>query len=751
MAAAPPKILDSLWALARQAGENLADLPRQVQNYPADLRSLANDPERLREAATTGALAFGPGIMAGKSAIGAPLARLTDAQKLETLGTSRENIWQMTGWFKDVDGGWKYEINDAKSQLRDRTGAETARTARGGDPLGPFQARDVLDHPETWKAYPGLSRAPVIFSPGRESSAMTAGAYSRPNSGWGMSEGISLQPGGNSTDLGIHSTLLHELNHGVQFREGFARGGSPQEFLPQDFQTQVKQVNDFLNSHDGLFESAGIDQGALEAGLRKLRTGGAPSDLTWHESNAVQNYMTLSPEITRPYNQSLVKADELQAQSTAAHEQYNNLAGEVSSRNVQERFEQNDYQRAPWQTTGYPQGPQLVRQQPKEFPRGNLQMSPGSHMLESVEHDPWQHQATPIDHDPFDAGAAAPSPGPELVQAAKDGKAGDSLLGHLTPGDTVFSAEKLARHPELRTELDTLAARYGIDLSRFTAGGPAPSLNPTTGLQQFEDVGGEGSSGDSGGGGDFGGAGDSGDSSGGGSDVSGPAASGDSIGNPDAAAVEAAQASGVSGLEQSSSAGNSIGNPDAAVVEQQQAAGNTSLAQAGPATIGGSYGLGVAGQLGLSALGFGLGLPGLSTVANTGLQVSQANADLARFGAADLTGRQVASGALNNATSIPGGSLVGLGGGLLGTSINDSAVNNAASALGVGLPGQGQGQSTQGSAQGQTGLASGLAGTPATPGGPASGLAGNLGTLPEFSSYLGLPDTVPQGIYGDRV
>ena len=38
------------------------------------------------------------------------------AQELARRGVSRDEIWQSTGWFNDVDGNWKFEIDDSAGQ-----------------------------------------------------------------------------------------------------------------------------------------------------------------------------------------------------------------------------------------------------------------------------------------------------------------------------------------------------------------------------------------------------------------------------------------------------------------------------------------------------------------------------------------------------------------------------------------------------------------------------------------------------------
>ena len=57
------------------------------------------------------------GIFAGVKAKGADLKQMEAAQELANRGLSRDEIWSKTGWFEDVDGKWKFEIDDSGYQL----------------------------------------------------------------------------------------------------------------------------------------------------------------------------------------------------------------------------------------------------------------------------------------------------------------------------------------------------------------------------------------------------------------------------------------------------------------------------------------------------------------------------------------------------------------------------------------------------------------------------------------------------------
>jgi hypothetical protein len=124
-------------------------------------------------------------------------------------GTSATEIWQKTGWFKGADDGWRFEIPDkAAKWIRD-----PAYGAKSTDTM-----KDVLDHPELYKAYPHLADMPISKGLSRWS-----GMYTPPGIP-GEVERIQINRADPSSPRSI---VLHELQHAVQEHEGFDPGGMP--------------------------------------------------------------------------------------------------------------------------------------------------------------------------------------------------------------------------------------------------------------------------------------------------------------------------------------------------------------------------------------------------------------------------------------------------------------------------------------------------------------------------------------------
>lgn len=142
-------------------------------------------------------------IFAGRAAKTADHAALAKAEQMAASGVPREQIWNDTGWFKGVDGNWRFEIDDSKAKIN----------SDGADFV---PAGQIYNHPDLFNAYPRLADIQV-----HESRGIGYGAYSRPVDG--------SDPGAIRIDRygpPPNRVAVHEFQHAVQDAEGFASGGS---------------------------------------------------------------------------------------------------------------------------------------------------------------------------------------------------------------------------------------------------------------------------------------------------------------------------------------------------------------------------------------------------------------------------------------------------------------------------------------------------------------------------------------------
>ena len=144
-------------------------------------------------------------IFAGPGAKTADLLKLNVARRMEEAGATADDILQNTGWFKGMEGKWKFEIPDNASRFS--TGPLT-----GGQKV---PVTDVLDHPDLYAAYPYLR--------GMKAQPMPSDV---PQGAVGMFQGPA-NPGGvmSLAQRAKRDTALHEMQHAIQEQEGFAVGG----------------------------------------------------------------------------------------------------------------------------------------------------------------------------------------------------------------------------------------------------------------------------------------------------------------------------------------------------------------------------------------------------------------------------------------------------------------------------------------------------------------------------------------------
>ena len=84
---------------------------------------------------------------AGEKALNASANKLSKAKAMLEKVEDEVKIWQSTGWYKDKDGAWKFEIDDSPAKIKNQN----------ADKLG-----DLLEHKELFKAYPELKGINVV-------------------------------------------------------------------------------------------------------------------------------------------------------------------------------------------------------------------------------------------------------------------------------------------------------------------------------------------------------------------------------------------------------------------------------------------------------------------------------------------------------------------------------------------------------------------------------------------------------------
>lgn len=200
----------------------------------------------------------GKATAAGIGARTADSAALRRAEALEKSGTDNETIRQETGWYRGMDGLWRFEIDDSGAafsrsgeaqysadnadyarytQLMNRmltgelteaehaellgldkkNGSTKKELARRIDE-GNATLRDIMRHNALFEAYPEIAETKVKFA---DMPSGTAGSYNR------ETNTITLDTKLKYDANDALDALMHEVQHRVQAAEGFASGTNP--------------------------------------------------------------------------------------------------------------------------------------------------------------------------------------------------------------------------------------------------------------------------------------------------------------------------------------------------------------------------------------------------------------------------------------------------------------------------------------------------------------------------------------------
>ena len=275
------------------------------------------------------------------------LDNLAIAREMENAGKDASTIKLATGWERGADKKWRYETDDSsvtfslygdikyaaenpayvryqeltqkftEGTLTDEENDEWMQLMETeGDKTGELQEKlnngeaaleDVLHDPELFKAYPELKSMPVIIE------QMDIG-----DSGYYYDGAIYI-----STDVDKHTfkqVLIHEVQHAIQEKEGFAIGGGAESF----------------NSMPELRASAAYYNGQLRYVNEALQQA---DDMGYGENTDV-NGMTVKGwrELKAEYEGKLKDTNDEIANYIDPVEKYNRLAGETEARNVSSRM-----------------------------------------------------------------------------------------------------------------------------------------------------------------------------------------------------------------------------------------------------------------------------------------------------------------------------------------------------------------------------------------------------------------------------
>lgn len=282
------------------------------------------------------------GIFGGTLAKTADTAALAKAEQMAAAGASRDEIWNATGWFKGKDGKWRFEIDDSGSKYR-APDAKRFENADVGDVVMDSNAT-VLSHPSLFPAYDDLWSIDTQITKGGGYPYQPSGKFQQRESG---KQQIFVDASNLSSARSIN---LHELQHAIQTREGFGRGGSPSEYArgPMFSQVANKLKDDMTKSVYGgkLIPTQPTELIDLLKYADQNEIAAIAKKYGFNSIEEATAFLKQQDELRTPYSQ------------------YHRTSGEVEARNVEARKDLTPEQRrakAPWLTQDVPDDLQIVR------------------------------------------------------------------------------------------------------------------------------------------------------------------------------------------------------------------------------------------------------------------------------------------------------------------------------------------------------------------------------------------------------
>lgn len=144
---------------------------------------------------------------AGRDAGNADLEALHEAERYEMQGVDAETIRQKTGWFRGADGKWRWEIDDSGMKLRTDAADISNYTTLG----------ELVDAPALFATYPDMKDMDVTFQTLERGQN---GGYNRRFDSIELSRDLKNRP------EALLNSLIHEVQHAIQRREGFTPGAN---------------------------------------------------------------------------------------------------------------------------------------------------------------------------------------------------------------------------------------------------------------------------------------------------------------------------------------------------------------------------------------------------------------------------------------------------------------------------------------------------------------------------------------------
>lgn len=233
------------------------------------------------------------GLFLGEKAQTINLVNFRKAKSMADKGVAKEKVRLATGFFQGEDGAWRWEMSD-----KDYTPNLSVLRMQGQTTLG-----EMIDHKPLFDAYPEL-RGLRVKAESMESS--TAASFNPDDLIIRINQDLI-----RSDPDTIKGSVLHEIQHWIQYKEGFATGSNFRRVMdeyPVEFEQELAKIKSRVK-FDSLapWEQASIGSKAeLEAAFntyKRLAGETEARDVTKRWINGEADRIENFPEALKVWNE----------------------------------------------------------------------------------------------------------------------------------------------------------------------------------------------------------------------------------------------------------------------------------------------------------------------------------------------------------------------------------------------------------------------------------------------------------------
>lgn len=264
------------------------------------------------------------------------------AEEMERGKKDAKAIKLATGWERGADGKWRYEMPDAKiKDMKDIGGGHIVKRFDDFMLWNDGKLADVIDAPGLFEAYPQLKDV-RIDTDDFMNDMPSNGVYNA------KTNTITI----HADELKYMNSLLnHEIQHAIQYIEGFAKGGSPEQ-MEKEFKAAQDEWKARAYAHE-LEEKAKemggeYNQSEVEKALVEEYKDLDMSDELPDKETRIKGFNYFARGYADRNMDDAIKRFRLNESTRSdfdSYKEYLKLAGEVESRNVEKRLGMNDEER----------------------------------------------------------------------------------------------------------------------------------------------------------------------------------------------------------------------------------------------------------------------------------------------------------------------------------------------------------------------------------------------------------------------